>query len=415
MIRALATLAVLAAACSDPQLSLRFRLTAGDAQQCFGDDGDVTTSCQDVTMLCQAYLSIRVLPPDDPEAPFISVCRPLTGAQGKLCAIAGIDLPQPAMPIVEQTLEVQMAIFPASEIKPDPVTGEPVCPRVQYGANGLPMPVLPVCDDVDLFACPRVPAVGGRTFYNPGDDTTIVDLGCTNLAEITDPQVCIGVDIVRVSATVNNFDDLVSSVDKTVADRLNVSVGEPTPLADTFVLTPMDSRELMRSTSSSPSWSSVLTDLDLVSIACLEVLEDGAQTTATLTCNDEVATRSMFDLPGFYLKRASLTEILEAIGYIRGFPEEGGLVVGMVVDRNSSPLAGQQVTCDGCTIQYLDDTRSGVVTGATSTSGVFVTQDAPFGTVFSLPMSPRPFDAVGGVVEGKVTIVILRYGELDPG
>ena len=398
------------AACSNPPFALRFRLTDGDAQQCVGDGGTVTTSCQDVTMLCDAYLSVRIVSPNDPEAPYISVCKPLTGAQHKLCAIAGIDLPQPVVAVPEQTLEVQMAIFPKSAIHPDPVTGEPVCPRVQFASNGLPMPVLPICDDPDPFACTSVPAVGGRTYYHPGDAETVVDLGCTNLDELTDPEVCTGMRSTTVTASVNDFDDPVSSVDKTVADRLNVSVGEPTPLADTYVLTPADSTELARSTSSSPTWSGELST-DLLSYACLEVLEDGAQTTTALTCAKR-GTESKIDLAGFYLKKTTLAQILTAVGMTQ-FPSDGGLVVGMVVDESSNPLAGQPVFCEGCTIQYLNVTRTGVVPGMTSASGVFVSTDAPFGTTFTLPQSPgQPavgHEKIGGIVEGKVTIVVLQY------
>lgn len=409
------------AACNNPPLSLRFKLTDGESQQCIGDSGSVTTSCQDVTMLCDAYLSIRVLPPNDPEAPYISVCRPLTGAQRKLCAIAGIDLPEPAMPVAEQTLEIQMAVFPASDIRMDPDTNEPVCPRVQFGANGLPMPVLPICDDPDPFACPRVPAVGGRSYYHPGDDKTVVDLGCTNLEQLTDATVCNGESIVSVTATVNDFDNPVSSVDKAVADRLSVSVGEPKPLADTYVLNPADSFELERNAASTPSWSGLLTEVAFTSVACVEVLEDGAETTTALTCDPLGVGKNDFDIEGYFVKKATLTQILAAIGK-SSFPDSGGLVIGIAVDEDSNPLAGQPVTCSPpggssspCTIQYLNTARTGTVSGSTSMSGVFVSTDAAFGTVFSLPLSPQQATAVGGIVEGKVTIVVLRYQDLDPG
>ncbi len=412
---AIVTAALGLAACSNPPLSLRFTLTEGESQQCIGDGGGVTTSCQDVTMLCNAYLSIRVLPPDDPEAPYISVCRPLTGAQRKLCAIAGIDLPQPEMPVPEQTLEIQMAVFSEDEIHPDPITGEPVCPRVQFGANGLPMPVLPFCDDPDPFACPRVPAVGGRSYYHPGDETTVVELGCTNLGLLTDAAVCNGATIVTVGATVNDFDNPVSSVDKAVADRLSVGVGEPKPLADTYVLNPADSFELERNVASTPSWSGVLTEKGEFSIAaCVEVLEDGAETTTVLTCDPRAVGKKDFDLEGYFVKKSTLTQILAAVG-MSSFPDSGGLVIGIAVDENSNPIAGQPVTCNGCSIQYLNTARTGVVPGSTSASGVFVSTDAVFGTVFSLPLSPQQATALGGIVEGKVTVVVLRYQDLDPG
>ncbi|HUS27748.1 MAG TPA: hypothetical protein VMZ53_04550, partial [Kofleriaceae bacterium] len=306
------------------------------------------------------------------------------------------------------------AVFRAMDIQPDPVTGEPVCPRVQFAANGLPMPVLPICDDPDPFACARVPAVGGRTYYHPGDDETVVDLGCTNLEQLTDAAVCIGENRVTVNATVNDFDDA-ASVDKTVADRLNVDIGEPKPFADTYVLGPEESDPLERSTASTPSWGALI-ERKFMNIACIAVREDGAQTTTALTCNAKAVTENDYDsLLGYYLRKATLAQILSAIGMTE-FPAQGGLVVGMVVDENFNPRAGEPVSCPaGCTLQYLNNGRTGVITGGvTSASGIFVSTDAPFGTQFSLPTSPQRADTIGGVVEGKVTIVVLQYRELEP-
>jgi hypothetical protein len=276
------------------------------------------------------------------------------------------------------------------------------------------MPVLPICDNPDPFACPRVPAVGGRAYYHPGDEKTVVDLGGTNLGLLTDATICNGDTIVSVAATVNDFDNPVSSVDKAVADRLSVGVGEPEPLADTYVLNPADSSELVRNPSSTPAWSGVLTGVEFMTAACLEVLEDGAQTTTALTCDPRAVGNKDFDLQGYYVKKTTLAQILSAIGET-SFPDQGGLVIGIAVGEDSNPIAGQPVTCSGCTIQYVNAARTGLVAGSTSASGVFVSTDAAFGTVFSLPLSPQQATAVGGIVEGKVTVVVLRYQDLDPG
>jgi len=299
----------------------------------------------------------------------------------------------------------------------DPDTGEAVCPRVQFGNDGLPMPVLPFCDDPNPFACPRVPAIGGRTYYHPGDDKTVVDLGCTDPQQLTDAETCTGVRRIEVSASVNDFDDLVSSVDKALADRLNVSVGEPSPLgADTFVLNPGDSRELLRTASPVPAWAGILTDLEFTSSACIEVLEDGAETTTALTCRSVAPDKDTIDITGVYLSKPRLAEILGALG-MTSFPAQGGLVIGIVVGETFDPLAGVTVTpscapsstlaSPYCTVQYLNSTRTGLVTGGTSTSGIFVTTNTPFGSTFSIP-SAVPVSVLGGVVDGKVTIVIIQ-------
>jgi len=411
--------ALLVAGCSDPTFSLRFRLTAGDSQQCISDEGDVTTSCENVTMLCDAYLSIRILNPEDPDAPYISMCEPLADRQPTLCAIAGPSLPTPDMPISEQTLEVQVAIFPSLAILTDPVTGAPVCPKVEYAANGLPMAAIHVCDELDPFACPRVPAVGGRAFYHPGDDKTVVDLGCTNLAELTNPMSCSNVNRIDATATVNDFDLPVSSVGDTVADRLDVGIGEPKPLGDTYELRPEDSSPLARTMAATPAWNSVV-DLDLMSVGCIDVREDTAGTTSTLTCRNDVADKSRVEMTGYFLKKTTLAQIVASLG-LPSFPDTGGLVVGLVVDENAAPLAGREVNCPGCTVQYINATRNGLTPGMTSSNGIFVSSNAPFGTQFSVQALPGDIidlaDAagLGGVVEGKVTIVVLVYRETTIG
>lgn len=392
-------------ACEVPPLALRFAITDGESQRCISDTGNPTTSCSDITMLCDRVLSIRIVPPDDPTVPYISVCQPLTGGQDRLCSIAGIDLPRPTVPVPEQVLEVQMAVFRASDVPRDPITNELVCPRVQFGANGLPIPAEPQCDDSNPISCPIVPAVGGRTFYYPGDNETIVELGCTQLEKLTDEVACLGVQPVTVTASVNDFDDLVSSVDRLLADRLDISIGEPTVLGDERELKPGDSHELARvATTSVPAWSSKLVDFELESSACLEVKEDGAETTTALTCRPYPPAIDRIDMAGVFLKKAALGQILKTLA-LDSFPPKG-LVIGMVIDEFFNPLANVAVSCGGCTIEYLSANRDAVVMGSTSASGVFVSRDAPYGTVFTIPSNPT--GTFGGRVRDKVTIVVIQ-------
>ncbi len=389
------------AGCELPPLALRFSITDNASQQCTGDTGNVTTSCEDITMLCPAVVSIRVVPPNDPTVPYISVCRPLIGAQRTLCSIAGVDLPAPTVPIPEQVLEVQMAVFPASAVPTDPETDELVCPRVEFAANGLPVTAMPDCGPLDPTSCPKVPAVGGRTFYHPGDSETVVELGCSDFPQLTD-MLCTGGRRIHVTATVNDFDDLVSIVDVQLADRLAVEVGEPRPASNTYLLDVTE--ELVRGASATPSWSAELTDVTFGQYVCLKVLEDGAQTTSTLTCRAD-DDRDTIDMNGIYLSKTTLNQILAALSRTV-FPDEG-LVVGIVLDEFSNPVPNVAVSCGGCSMQYLNANRTGLVTNATTASGIFVSTDAPFGTGFSIPSTAlRP--ELGGLVEGKVTIVVIR-------
>lgn len=394
------------AGCELPPLRLRFSITDNASQQCTGDTGNVTTSCEDITMLCDAVLSVRIVPPNDPTVPYVSVCRPLIGAKQTLCSIAGVDLPAPTVPIPEQVLEVQMAVFPASEVPTDPETGELVCPRVEFAANGLPVTAMPVCGENDT-SCARIPAVGGRTFYHPGDEETVVELGCSDFPQLTDLK-CTGGRRINVTATVNDFDDLVSIVDDQLADRLTVEIGEPKPVSNTYALDTTE--ELVRGESATPSWSAELTDTTFGQYVCLKVLEDGAQTTSTITCRADDDSDTI-DMGGIFLAKTTLNQILAALS-LTAFPDEG-LVVGIVVDEFRNPLPNVAVSCGGCKIQYLNANRSGLVTNATSASGIFVSvpttdaTNAVFGTGFTIPSTAlRP--VLGGLVERKVTIVVIQ-------
>jgi hypothetical protein len=70
------------------------------------------------------------------------------------------------------------------------------------------------------------------------------------------------------------------------------------------------------------------------------------------------------------------------------------------------------------TIEYLSADLTRFVAGGTSTSGIFLSTDAPYGTAFSINGNPPPPPEIGGLVNGKVTIVevekIVEIGSLDP-
>src|SRR5688500_15514754 len=161
--------------CDNPPFALRFAPTNGQSQVCISDTGNPATECDEITMACDPVISIRITPPNDQTVPYISVCQRLVG-RNNMCSIAGVTLPDPIVPVPEQILEVQMAIFPDDELAHDE-NGDPICPIVKFGANNLPIDVQEVCEQEDKTLCPKVPAIGGRTYYYPGDDKTTVRLG----------------------------------------------------------------------------------------------------------------------------------------------------------------------------------------------------------------------------------------------
>ncbi len=399
------------AACGDPPpMSLKFTITQGDTQACVGSTGTKAMTCSDVTMLCDAYLSIRIFSPGDPTAPFVSVCKPLAEGTTKktLCSIAQVDLPLPANPVKAQTLEVDMAVYPKDKLATN-AQGDYECPAAKFGADNFPIAATEPCTDPDPSVCPPDPAVGGRAFYHPGDTETLVTLGCTNLAALED-RSCAGQSSLAVTASVNDFDTAVS-VSPATADSLLVSVGEPTfagSLSE-YQLLPSQTHLLSRATIGPvPSWQGDV-DLMLMNAACIEVLEDGAATTPALTCTNNIMANPL-DLPGIRLSPSTLAQVLAAIG-TPSFPDQG-LVVGIALDYLGNPISGVTIipSSSMTTVKYLNASRTGLVSGATSTSGVWVSQDAPFGTVFT-PSGPgfAANPGFGGLVHQKVDVVVIQF------
>lgn len=406
-------LLVALAACTDPTFALRFRITTGAEASCTNLSGEQVTTCGEVTMQCRAVVSIRIFAPSDPTSPYISVCKELGGPQN-VCSIATIALPQPPIPINGQTLEVQMAVYPLAKITTDPNTGDLQCPTgVAFDARGFPVESVQPCTPTDLGDCPPSPAIGGVAFYHPGDTETVVDLGCTDLAQLNDPT-CTGESQVKVMASVDDFDTNVS-VQSSVADHLSLYMSEPnaTVASDgtTHYQLPLGVNPLTRSTGTAPSWFGSVTEP--FKSECLQVLEDLAGATTTVRCQSFATAPTMIDAIGKRLTRESLALIVEALGLVE-FPDDG-LVIGVVLDPLGNPVSNLQVTSSTGTVSYLSADRHSVTTTSTSSNGIFMSQDTPYadmdGTISTFRTSTMTQSAIGfgGLIDRKATIVILQF------
>jgi hypothetical protein len=395
---------IVLAACESPSLTLRFTLTAGDSQQCIADTGNATTDCADVTMICDGVLSVRIVPPDQPEFPYVTVCAPLIGGQKKLCSIAGVDLPQPTVPVPEQVLEVQMAIFEEKSLEREP-DGTYLCPRVEFGANNLPQTAV-ACFESDASLCPARPAVGGRAYFYPGDEETVVALGCTDLSLLNGPS-CKGTNTIPIRATVNDFDTWVP-ISGAAADRVSVSIAEPrADLSGNYVFTNAAPLDRVPGPGFPATWKAALLFMPQTSY-CLEVFEDVAQATRALVCKSvDAMDDESIDITGALLAKDTLDDILGALNKTT-FPS-AGLVVGVVLNEFNQPVPGVKVSClpDTCTIEYLAADRMSFSTGGTTSSnGIWISQDATYGSTFS--RSDQLRSTYGGLVQGKVTVVVIQ-------
>ncbi|MBS1124654.1 MAG: hypothetical protein H6Q90_6882 [Deltaproteobacteria bacterium] len=384
----LAILAALGlAACETPNTRIAYAISDDSSQSCG------SSNCADVKIPCDAVISIRILRPSDPAAPLVTICEPLPQNRNKdLCAISSVDLGDKPLELPKETLEVQMLIWPRDEVTTD---GELDCAKHEVVFDAVAG--FPVSQD-------PAPAIGGHTYYHPGDEEIRVELGCTNLPALRTCNITSTVDITSTVESLENLGVLVS-VDQ--GSRLSVDIGEPKLRgADTvYSLTSADTQRLtLEITDFGPVWRATL-EPQFIDIACVQVLEDAAQATATVKCVDDniPPITDALTLRAVHIPKPTLDQILAALSLAQ-FPANG-LVIGIVVDPLFNPLAGQVVTTTNGTVQYLSADRTSVGGAATSANGIFLSQNAPFGTRFSVAGSN---EEVGGQIQGKVTVVVIQ-------
>ncbi len=382
----LAACAAWVCACSTPTPQIVLGLAAPPACP--------SVACDSLSLPCDAVMSIRIVEPGDVSKRYLDQCVAVPRNKGNnVCALNMIDLQSTPLPV--RDLAVQIAVFPGSAVRgPD---GTLTCPPVAYSANGFPITQAPA------------PAYGRQAFYHPGDSIVDVMLGCTDLSATQAGDSCGNPSAGAATATVLGFD---TQVPVTVgpggtADDLFVWSGEPHIFDGSYVLHPADVVAMHLDGNGTPHWTAEVAQT-FDSYACVEVLEDIAQTVATLHCTS--AANASAELTGYWIRRDTLQSILKTAASVlgnSGLPD-AGLTIGLVVDASSArgvKNVAVQINGPGH-ITYLSG--DGTVGGdATFDNGVFVSDDVRFGTMFFAPGAPPE---IGGLVAGKATIVVLTMG-----
>jgi len=401
-----AALLVLVAACAEPPLKLEIRVSELEELACGG------TTCDQVTMQCNAVAGIRIVDPSDPTAPYLTLCEDILFNEDRyLCSLSRLRLDD-TIPLPVDTLEVQVVIFPADDLYRD-ANGQPICPAtVKFdSANGFPLYPVAMANPLDPNETKSArPAIGGRGFWQPGDDQVVVEVGCPDLPALNEPT-CEGIMTVEVRAQVTDFDTSLS-VSPSLGNQLAVAVGEPQlitlPMAQEYVLNPADTTELDRNAIQPiPTWR-VDVPHTFLNFACLEVLESAAGTTATLACKSASSTTSSLDFIGTRLAKETLDAILLAAGN----PSlDKGITIGIVLD-DAGPSANRTITLNpggAGTVRYLSADGTNFNAPTTTAAGIFISEDAPFGTQFETVKGSDVATGIGGIVNNKITIVQLRF------
>jgi hypothetical protein len=393
------------AACDGDTLRIAFQISDGPAQACPSAAAPAAPTCADVPMLCDAVLNIRIVRPASPEETYLPLCEIIPRAtERNLCSIEQINLPARQLP--KETLEVQVMIWPRAAVKEDPATGELDCREIYgqpvsvgFGVDGFPEEISPS------------PAVGGRAYYHPGDEQTVVTLGCADLAAVNRPS-CAGQ--IELRAGVGALDAPLGSVSSVSAADLMVSVGEPRYdiNLDAHEWSTIKVLDLEPTApGQAPLWSAGVDALASEGTLCVDVIGLRGMNTAALRCARIDPSARMFDLSGIWVPTSRLGQILAGLGLLTVPPR--GLTVGVLLDGQGLAAAGYQIaTSPSSAVQYLSEAGE-VLPGATATasSGLFVSLDAPYDADFlALQGGIERARGVGGRVNGQVTVVVLRLG-----
>lgn len=402
--------------CGVPALQLDYRIDNTSEQSCHTDN------CEDISISCGAVESIRIFDPMQPSAPFLSQCQVIPQTKTKsLCSIVQIGLDQAAL-IPEQTLAVQVVVYPADKIPI--VDGKLVCPTEKEGldfdSSGRPMGMISMQDPNDpTVTLSFAPALGGLAYWHPGDSDVTVTLACNDLASIG--SVCNKDPDVNTTVHVFDFDNNIQ-VSKLTSENLLVGIGEPTHTSGgtdfQYDLSAAATTQLDRHDETIPFWTGDVSQLFSM-FYCVEVIDSTqAQITPELTCFDATGATTI-NANGFRITNDRLKLILEG-RYGKGatVPTDG-ITIG-VVYRDSIGVQDKVVHSDhASTIHYLD--ADYVDRGATKTSslGIFVVDkddNVPFGTHFTTTdATGKTVSAVGGNVHQKITLVVLQYPSTPSG
>jgi hypothetical protein len=398
---ALAGALVLVAACDSDTLKIAFQISGGPVQACPSAAVPAAPTCADVSLGCDAVLNIRIVRPSSPDETYLPLCEAIPSERRDLCSLELIHLPARQLP--KETLEVQVMIWPRYAVKEDPDTGELDCREIYgrpvsigFGVHGFPEEISPA------------PSLGGRAYYHPGDGQTVVTLGCSDLPAVNRP-VCTGP--IELRAGVNELGSWIAPVSPQAP--VAVRVGEPRYTAN------RDEHEWSSLATLEPQpaearWGKTVEGLYIEDSLCVEVIGTNGANVPTVRCDRVDPSARTFELAGTWLPASRLQQILAGLK-LGGVPPQG-LTIGVVLDAAGQPASGYRVeSSPEHAVKYLgvDDQ---VVTGEVTTpSGLFVSEDAPYGADFrayqGLGTTERTrVPAVGGKVNGKVTIAVLQLG-----
>lgn len=395
----IALLAAASGSCQEPiatEFSIRFALDPTAGSLC--DE----TDCRQYTMSCGARLSVRIFDTEGTNSERGTLvgetCEAVKSSE-KICDLRNTS----QLGIVNVPLHhvrIEVAAWHPADVP------ENACPPVTFDAVGRPR--------VDFQ--PRPAVAGAKAFDVSSNKVEVwIPLQCTDIARLDDvecrPEIT---TLLRA-----RIDDLAIgfAVSEAQAEGLNVSAAPPTPVDGSPTAQRIDVDDFIGLSRVVDGPPSPTFERDFVGRMsghlCTVVLDSGPQVTATATCTEVDMDQASIDLRGILVTTGTLQPLLDAMG--SAFPE-AGLVVGRVLDRAGTPLAGVRVIPDAGTVEYLDEAGTGFTGTTTGSRGYFISRDAPFGTTWRATHPDGRVEQsvqVAGLVNQMVSPVILRMVDPD--
>lgn len=397
---AAAAVAALAACSSEAEtFSLSLTWSQSGSQACPKGDDEVS-SCRDIHVTCAAKMLVRIVP-EDGGVPLYRHCYDLP-ATLDACAVRDVEI-VPSEPIPNQMVRVQVGVWSVDQLANQLPVDNDGCPD-DVAFDGVGQPLL------DSALLP--PALGGEIHFPVGDRYVAeVELGCPQYPLLDTIDCRLGDPIVEATVLdtgtwgrVDDEDALDARFGKMSDDDVNGGVR----------LAASDLSPLAFRSGGEALWSGQVAH-DLPEIGCLDIDPSQPGSTRIAVCHQMplVLNGDPIAIEGYLIDRAFLSRVLQSKGLGPDqFPREG-LVLGFVIDHNRAPAANVVVSSPGNpTIQYPNDTLTGVTSDKTSSAGLFISTDAlPRAALWEAESASGLGEVQarrGGIIANHVTVVVLQ-------
>lgn len=396
------------AACEDSvQFRLRFewqRDTAdGSAQACpRAGNGDYT--CSAIPISCDVRVRVRIVGATNDET-YYSDCFAIENP-GTACQLTDIPIAPRAIP--NEMVRIQVIMWTLDELMDSRIDLSETdgCPvTTPFDAGGLPRlggtPVQP--------GAPRepVPAIGGESYFLVGQSPiATITLGCPQFPSLDAPECRDNSQ--RIQATILDPSDGLSVDRPQIEEMMVVRYGVPEKKEGVYrIVDTKLSPVLAETREGTLVWNGILTEAP-GEVGCMVASKLGAGSPSLHCFNTDIPDEGPMMTQG-YLTSGMLQNSLESMLMLDNVPRSG-LVLGVVLDSDGTPVKGATVTPSQGTVIYPDDLIFGQGS-STNNKGFFVSLDAGYETTWSA-VGPNNVEddgtARGGLVDFHVSIVVIR-------